>query len=263
MPNVLDKWLLNIVRSPNPADFAVFDVTERNALDGSTKLLLESIIGQFLMNPIVLQGLRTSLGEAARLALDAATPSTQNLRAGAFGEALSAEICERWHAYIVPMRRLRFSGGSPPGTDLLALRIDGAGQLTEVCYVECKLRTTSSTRTAFEAHEQLLRAHQERIPVILNHVANYLADTKSPLLPGFIRYMSSRASQPAAESQRIALIWEENKWSETVLDNLQEGGVQLKPLTVDVVRIAGLRGLVEEIYHKLGVEANVDDVRPD
>lgn len=263
MSNDLDKWLLNVVRSPMSADFTVFDVSEQTERDASTKLFLESVIGKFLMNPIVLDGLRAHLGEDVRLALDAATPSTRNLRAGAFGEALSAEICERWHAYVVPLRRLRFSGGSPPGTDLLALRIDGADQLTEVCYIECKLRTTNSTRTAFDAYEQLLHARQERIPVILNHVANYLADVNSHLLPSFIGYMSSRASQPASDSYRIALTWENETWSQTVLDNLQDGDLQLTPLTVDVIRIASLRDLIEEIYGGLGVEALNDDNRPD
>lgn len=259
----LDRWLLSTPRTPAFTDFAVLDVSELAERDETTRKLLMTVVSRFLFHPKVLEGLRARLGNQTRLALDAATPSTPNLRAGAFGEALSAEICEQWHSYLIPLRRLRLSGGSPPGTDLLALRINEASELTEVCYIECKLRTTDSTVTALEAHTQLLQARQERVPAILNHVVNHLAEAHSPLLPHFLNYMASRSNQPAGDSYRIALTWETATWSDRVLNNLQDGGVSLAPLVVDVIRVAGLRDLVEEIYNALGVKALTDDHRPD
>lgn len=259
----LDAWLHSTQRDSGSADFVVFDVSEHAARDGTTRQLLESLVSRFIFHPKVLEGLRAQLGEKTRLALDAATPSTSNLRAGAFGEALSAEICEQWHAYVVPLRRLRFSGGSPPGTDLLALRIENDTELTEVCYIECKLRTTGSTGAALDAHQQLVHSRQERMPAILRYVVNHLAEVDSPLFPMFMNYMESRSNQPAGDSYRIALTWEDSNWSERALKNLQDGGVSLKPLAVDVIRIAGLRHLVEEIYKSLGVQALNDDHRPD
>ena len=255
----IDSWLKGLDRSPNPHGFAVYDVTERSPRNDSTIRLLSDWVGRFLFHPQVIEDLRTMLGENARLALDSAIPSTSSLRAGVFGEALAAEICEQWHAYLVPLRRLRLTGGSPTGTDLLALKIGNNGDLSEVCYIECKLRTTERPNTALEVFEQLLRIRQERFPAITNYLANYLAQTNTHLYQAFMRYLVSRQDLAAADSFRIALTWEDNCWSESVLTNLDERDVQLKPLTVEVIKIGQLRGLVQEVYDSLGVEVFRDD----
>ena len=132
MSNNLDNWLINIERSPKPDDFDLFDVSEHQPRDSKITQFLKSLVEQFLMSPDVVDGLRSRLPESVLSALDAAIPGTKNLRAGVFGEALSAEIYEHWHAFVIPLRKLRFSGGSPPGTDLLALRLNDTDQITEV-----------------------------------------------------------------------------------------------------------------------------------
>ena len=256
----IDRWLRYSQRDPAPADFTIFDVSECSSRTESTIEFLRVLLEEFFFEPGVLDDLRASLGDRAKLALDAATPDIFNLRAGVFGEALSAEICERWHAYLVPLKRMRTTAGSPQGTDLLGLRIGDAGQISEVCYIECKLRTTNNaTSAALEAYDQLLKVRGQRLPVILGHVLNYLKSTNSHLYDPFLQYMTSRAVQPANEAYRIALVWEVNQWSERVVKNLEDRGVELTPMTVDVVKIADLRSLYGEVYDSLGVGVVPDD----
>ena len=255
----IDNWLSNQQRQTGSFDFTIFDVSEHSPRTAFTLELLKELLSRFFFDPQVLKDLRSVLGETAKLALDAATPSTPSLRAGAFGEAISAEISERWHAYLIPLRRLRVTGGSPPGTDLLALRVGEQGRLQEVCYIESKLRTTRSLGAALDAYEQLRRTRQERFPIVSQYVVNYLAATNSPLYEAFVEYLASRASQPATDSYRIALTWDDSSWTEEVLKNLEDKGVELTPLSIDVVRLAELRDLINVVYDSLGVEVMNDD----
>ena len=255
----MDSWLSNQQRQTGSFDFTIFDVSEQSPRNTLTVDLLGNLLSRFFFEPKVLQDLRSALGDNAKLALDAATPATPSLKAGAFGEAISAEISERWHAYLIPLKRLRVTGGSPPGTDLLALRVAGQNQLQEVCYIESKLRTTRSLGAAMDAYEQLRKTRHERFPVVSQHVANYLASTKSPLYGAFMEYLVSRDNQPATDTYRIALTWDETNWTEEVLKNLQDKGVELTPLSVDVIRLAQLRELIKVVYDSLGVEVMNDD----
>ena len=66
-------------------------------------------------------------------------------------------------------------------------------------------------------------------------------------------------SQPATDSYRIALTWDETNWTEEVLKNLQDKGVELTPLSVDVIKLAQLRELIKIVYDSLGVEVMNDD----
>ena len=257
--NTIDNWLRNEERHPGLRGFNVFDVTEHSSRTTLTVQLLQALTAKFLFEEQVLKDLRALLGARLCQALNAVIPSTPNLRSGAIGEAMSAEICERWHAYVVPLKRLRITGGSPPGTDLLALRIGEDNQLTEVCYIECKLRTVAAPGTAIDAYEQLIKARQEYFPQISLHLANYLSKTRSPVYPSFMNYLASRATEPAIESYRIALTWESGTWSERVLTNLDDKGVTMTPLSIDVIRIAKLKSLINTVYNSLGYEALNDD----
>ena len=131
--------------------------------------------------------------------------------------------------------------------------------MSEVCFIECKLRTTNATGAGLEAYDQLVKVRRQRLPVILGNVLNYLKSTDSPLYNLFLQYMASRAVQPANESYRIALVWDVNQWSERVIENLEDRGVELTPMTVDVVKIADLRSLYGEVYDSLGVGVVPDD----
>ena len=100
------SWLKGLKRSPGPANFEVYDVSECSSRNDFTLGLLRDFLEKFLFHPKVLEDLQAQLGETARLALKASVPTTYSLRAGVFGEALASETCERWHAYLVPLRRL-------------------------------------------------------------------------------------------------------------------------------------------------------------
>ena len=250
----IDKWLRLKKRVPGPADFSVFEVVEHSPRSSLTIDMLKGLIEKFHFEEEVLEDLRVLLGPEICQALDAATPSTPNLRIGTFGEALSAEIYERWHAFIVPLKRLRITGGSPPGTDLLALRIGDDGSIIEVCYIECKVRTTAAPSAATDAYEQLTEVRQSRFPQVLGHLANHLKATSSPMYSAFLHYLASRESEPAVETYRISLTYEESVWTEKAIVNLQDKGVELTPLSVDVIKLSDLRCLIDSVYDALGFE---------
>ena len=251
----IDPWLHCEERLPALPGFTIFDVSEYSSITTLPIQFLSELLHKFLFEEQVLQDLRDLLGPQLRQALAAVTPSTPSLRAGVFGEALSAEIIEHWHAYLVPLKRLRTTGGSPPGTDLLALRVEDGNQLTEICYIESKLRTVPAAGVAIDAYQQLIKVREEQFPLVSLHLANYLKAIDSPLYPSFIGYLTSRASQPIPESYRIALTWEENLWTETVLENLVDKGIDLQPLSIDVIKIKDLRSLIKVVYDSLGIEA--------
>lgn len=256
----LNTWLASQPREIDQLPFTVFDVTEKIGPDETMLDQLALLMESWVTHPKLIAALRSLLGDAERNMLDVALPSTPNLRAGAFGEALSATICEQWHSYLIPLRKLRFTGGSPGGTDLLALKL-AEGAITEVCYVESKLRTFTDYGAALDAHSQLAKAAAERYPVILNYVANFLLETGSDLSNPFLTYLKSRAEQPALDSFRIALTWDASHWSEQVAQNLIDAEEHLSPLTMDVIKIGDLKSLIENVYRCLGVDVLHDDDR--
>jgi hypothetical protein len=210
------------------------------------------------------------LGDAAeylgwasvRARVAAAQPTGATARRGEFGEVLSAAVLDEFHGYTIPVQKMRFAirgDQSLPGTDVIALRLGGAGEIVEVCFVESKLRTTGDTGAAQRAHEQLKSDYEQRAPDMLFFVAARLHERNDPLFPEFMRYMHDRESAAESDSFGLCLTWERVRWSEAVLQNLEDDEVELDPLTVHVFLIQDLAQLTNELFDAIGVETVTDD----
>ncbi len=87
---------------------------------------------------------------------------------------MATRLLSEFHEYLVPIVKLRFAitgGQSLPGTDVLVLRAE-QGRLTEVSFVESKVRTARAIRES----GILMDVH----PGLLSRVSNDLAATTFP-----------------------------------------------------------------------------------
>jgi len=185
----------------------------------------------------------------------------QTARKGDFGEVLLSALLETFHGYSVPVRKMRSrvsSDQSQPRIDLVALRFD-TGRLVEICLAESKLRTRNDTNAGVEAHDQLWTESSQRLPDILTFVAYRLHELQSPVFDAFAAYLRDRADTRPMESHVIGLTWASDHWSETVLGNLHDRGVELASLSVHVVPLKDLESLIKDVFELAGLEASNDE----
>jgi hypothetical protein len=189
-------------------------------------------------------------------------PKSANLKRGEFGETVTVLILETFSNYKVPVPKLRYKlieSQSLPATDALALKFDDRGEIAEVSFVETKLRTVEDRMAAVKAHVQLMADYSSAVPDILSFVMSRLWEMKDWSFDAFLRYMRDRKDNQDKDTFTLSLCWESHCWSEKVLENLQENGVELAPLFVYVTRINNLRQLTDEIFKELGVTEVTDD----
>ena len=260
---MLNQWLSCSQRMPSPyPSFGVMDVIEAQPLnpavtDHLRDLLLEARIGlDFLIDAADNLGWKDTLDWVL-----ASFPNARSARRGEFGEVLSAAVLVQFHDYVLPIQKLRFAiaaGQSLPGTDFIAFKSDDIG-ICEICLVEAKLRTVSDGGAAVSAYEQLREDHNLRFPEMLRFVALRLFEQASPLYHDLMAHMRDRQDTTEKESFGVSLVWEKDKWSERVLENLQDNEVELAPLTVHVELIHDVAQLAKALFNSIGAEMTVDD----
>ena len=74
-----------------------------------------------------------------------------------------------------------------------------------------------------------------------------------------MRFLASRDTAESIESFRVFLTWEKSEWSESVLENLSEYEIQIKPLDTHVAHIDKLAKIVDDIYARVGLEVTEDE----
>jgi len=184
------------------------------------------------------------------------TPAVVRFRLGDFGEVLSYGVLEEFLGYVVPARKLRLKlqgDQTLPGTDAVGLKASDAGALTEVCFVETKLRTVTDDDAAIEAYKQLEEEHAGHFAAIVLFAAKEMQRSNHPLADAFLQYLEDREQQREIDSYQVVLVWDTGSWRERVLARLVEEEPQLNPLTVHALRIANLRGVAEHTMSTLGV----------
>ena len=124
---MLDQWLRWQQRNPCEfTQFAVVDIEEKAAPTEAVINWLQQILVDAKVGNEFLESARQALGPRLKALLEAALPQTLSLRRGDFGEALADAVCQHWHGYLIPVKKLRFAlGGSPRGTDNLEIRLNG------------------------------------------------------------------------------------------------------------------------------------------
>lgn len=268
---MLDKWLGWRKRQPSSySEFEVIDVKEINELSSEAKLYISRIFLNARIDPEYLKEMAELIGwqKVQGHIIEKGVPTLTRVKRGEFGETLICAMLEHFHKYKIPIFKLRFKqigNETLHGTDVLALVIDSEGLISEVCYVESKLRTDNiSKMTAVEGYNQLKSDYANRLPQTLSFISQRLFEQRhngqmNALYNAFKSYMKDRTDTTDKDSFCLSLCWDSAMWHEKVLDNLQENGVELPKLTVHVVLIGNLRQVTDEIFAELGVTEVSDD----
>lgn len=261
---MLNEWLNQHARNPGPySQFQVVDVEQISQLSPGIRSCLVHLLRDARFDPHFLSDMAGVLGwESVRQIVEKGMPSRPGAQRGEFGEVLTTEMLSSFHGYKIPIFKLRFkmtANQSLPATDILALRIDQNGSIVEVCFVESKLRTSADSMAAVDGYKQLQSDYEAKLPDILSFIAARLHERDDLVYDAFRVYMRERMDTTALDSFRLSLCWEHAVWRESVLENLQESGVELPRLTVHVIRIPGLRQLTDELFAEIGIAAVSDD----
>jgi hypothetical protein len=262
---MLEEWLTSADRTPAPfSDFEVVDVTE--LAEPSAEVLgdVSDLLRDARVDPSFFRAAARTLGwDEVEEWLEDEVPAGTTARRGQFGEVLASAVLAEYHDYTIPVQKLRYAltaGQSLPSTDVLAVFVDDEAQtITEVCFVEVKLRTGPNTSIGVLAYRQLRDDYGKRLPDILRFTAERLYDRDDPLLEPFLAYLARRDDPAATDTFRAFLVQDDVAWSETTLDNLNDEPVELDELTVHVIRLAGLGDLTDDVFGRIGITSIVDD----
>ncbi|HYU56245.1 MAG TPA: Hachiman antiphage defense system protein HamA [Candidatus Dormibacteraeota bacterium] len=260
----LASWLRSSFRSSSPyKTFDVVDINEHRPLTIEVKSLLKTIIASALYDIDFLTIVAESLGwDTVQKMLTERRPKVKNLRYGDFGEIITNAILADFFGYIIPVQKLRYrieTDQSLPGTDSIALKVV-SGAITDVSFVESKLRSGQDTSKAVEGYHQLAADYVEDFFGFTTFVLSRMHEEKHQLFSAFLAYLKDRKDTTNLESFRLGLVWEYGKWSETCLRNLEEARETAVPrMTVQLVRIQNLIPLIEELYGSLGITEITND----
>jgi len=259
----LNSWIGYKQRQPAPfPTFSVIDVSEHQPPDALVKADLAELLREERFDSRFVVAMARHLGrDDVEQMVRAGLAHGQTARKGDFGEVLLGALLETFHGYAIPVRKMRSrvsSDQSQPRIDVVGLKV-ADGRLTEVCLGESKLRTKADTGAAVAAHDQLMKERVEALPDILVYVANRLFELQSPLFESFAAYLGDRADTRQMESCAIGLTWDATQWSEQVLTNLQDRGVELPSLSVHVTSVQALDNLVYEVFVLAGLQTSADE----
>ena len=253
----VSDWLRPVPRS-TPYSFKVVDLEEKSSAPmpaAFADLLRDAYFGKDY-----LAALADRYGFAAvkDKLLAPLIPVRENAQRGDFGEAVTVEILETLEGFHVPINKLAYkitANQSLPGTDCLAFKL-AESALEEVAYVEAKLRTTRDASVAVEGIRQLKQASQAREPELLIFVLRMLQDKGDALADIVEAYVFER--NDSKDRYILSILYENDHWSEGILERLEDEDIGREPLAVYVTRIAQLGSLVDATYAELRAEAQSD-----
>lgn len=257
----LQDWLRASPRGPQPSGhFAVDDVDEHTAPDERTLRLLARLVVEAKSSRDFLREAHAVLAwDVVSTRLEAAEQLA--VRRGDFGEILAAGWLEEEKDLRVPVPKLRFQitpEQTQPGTDLLAMRLEGA-EITALHFAECKLRTSVDNQTGVAAYEQLQTHRAGNYGQILMFVLERLFERLSPLYGPFLEHLRVRGEDEDTDCFEIALVYDTAAWRETVVEELDDVSGHLQPLTVHAFQIDELAHLVDTAFEAIGVDLIVQD----
>lgn len=180
---------------------------------------------------------------------------------GEFGELLTDLVLVELQNYTIPVPKRWYmitADQTLPGSDTLAIKL-GDGKLIEACYVESKLRSTNDTMAAKEAYEELVRKHNQNMPVIVTFTLKRLHEQNSPFLEPFMEYMRDMSVADQRDTFWMGLTWEKSAWSEKVLDNLEAYATSISTVggnpkcSVHCLIVKDLRALIENVFASVKV----------
>ena len=254
----LSGWLRSDYRTqPLYTKFDLIEVKEHTKLSEDVKTLLRRLLANAIFDLGLLQAVAAKLGWGqVQSMIVAKAPKGLRLRRGDFGEIITNSLLEEFFGFTVPVQKLRYridSDQSLPGTDAVALKVRG-DVVSEVCFIESKTRSTRATSAAVDGYQQLMSDFADEFSDIINFVLARMKESNHPLFDSFLNYLRDRDDTSNIESFRLGLVWETNEWSEATIENLEEARNSPVPkLVVILVRLLGLKSLVDELYDSIGV----------
>lgn len=255
MPNghdTIHRWLESVARDPSPYRFMVTDLTERRNPVPDIVGALAEIVARTKANLEVIEAMAGALGRTDALAR--LQPGRVGIRRGDFGEAICCEILEATLGLTVPIRKLRYQTDPEQtmhGTDIVGFRFDESGTLSDLHFVECKLRTYRALAIGTEAHDQLAKDRSEGYADSLMFLADRISETDPQLFGSFQRYLASR-DRIDRGSYGVMLVFDAEHWDEEILERVEEIQDQLTPLHTQVILVTSVRDLVDLVCECMG-----------
>ena len=260
---MLKQWLtVNQRARESFVRFRVEDVTEALVPSEEIKKYVSELIQQSCIDLAFLQDITQKLGwQKAETVVRQRLPQRLRAQRGRFGEVLGVFILRDLKGYVVPIEKAHFTitgGQSQPSTDAILLKVVG-NSVTEVCFVESKLRTRHDNFAAVEGAQQLLADYQKEIPDMLMFTASRLFERRDPLYVPFMDYLASRQDLRERDSFSLTLFYDTAAWSEQCLTNLSDDEPALARLEVMTIRLADLAELAQEVFGVLGMTVLDDE----
>jgi hypothetical protein len=260
-PTTLSTWL-NCSDEPKRGNIAIIELKEicppnPQILDYLSQLMLRARFNiEFLSEMAEIVG-----WTAVKNIINASIPTLLNVSLGDFGEVLTIAMLEEFRGYKIPVQKLRYKikgNQTLPGSDAIGIRID-KDEITELCYVESKLRTSDTKKAAVEGYTQLVDDYDLEVPAMLVFVLATLRETKSPLYNVFQKFLRDRRNDPALEKFHLSLIWEKSAWSDEVIALLEKEVGNGPELDVSISRIDNIGLLRKEVQARSGVEISENE----
>lgn len=264
---MLSNWLSWKLSDPTTyTNFSLFEIEEKTQMDQNIRSHMTRLLQEARLDSAVFQAMANHFGwkETERLLVEITQPTGQKMRRGFFGEVLICAALVELFGYVIPIRKWRYAittDQSLPGTDAIAIKKQGDA-ISEVCFVESKLRTTGDTSASVQGYRQLKGDYSQKIPEMIFFVLCRLHESKDPLYEDFLQYVNDRRDLTNMETFCLGLIWDYDTWTETVLSNLEEELEENNAprLLVKRIRIKNLAKHIEELFEKIGFgESSNDD----
>ena len=190
-------------------------------------------------------------------------PKYDLLRKGFFGESLIGDTLIHFFDYIIPVQKNQYAilaNQTLPRTDIIAFKGDEE-EITEVCYVEVKYRTTRDTSSGVVGYEQLKKDFPKQVPELLSWILARLYEQGDPFFLPFREFIFDRKDTGDLEKLLVGLVYDSDHWTETALTNLSTEVTKDEDsdVMVTVIRIVELGKLTTEIFDNIGVIEVIDD----
>ena len=252
-------WLLPSQRTGTGFSFEVTDIRETSAVPQAAELadlLAHSYWGNEYLESLAS---RYGFNEVRQRFLTARSGPNLAVRRGDFGEAVTVAYLKEVEGYTVPVAKLRFKIGANqtlPGTDCVSLKLSGHS-LSEVAFVESKMRTSLDLSVAVAGCNQLKKDAESDVPEILTFIARRLRDTGHPLTDLVEEYVFERNTD--LDKYLLVVLHEKATWDERVLKNLEDENVGLEPFHVYVAQLSDLKNLSDGAFSAMGAEVMEDE----
>lgn len=185
--------------------------------------------GSFLLNGLTdahrLDSVLRRIGlTAAATRFAAAMASKENIRIGDFGEIITGHLLEDVENVVRPIEKLRYRESSDwpmKLTDVFCVQMDG-NRIVSFVFVEAKTGTTRPpTALGQGAYQQLYQDVADDEPAVLFFTLNRLSDAGDETAYSQLE-AAMHEDDPLPRALRLALVFDEHSWHETVLSTLHE-----------------------------------------